>query len=182
MNDQTNRVIYWSMLVYENWMIYLGVTTKGLCYVGSQNQPFDELADWAKTHFPGSTLLPDDEVCRSYRTELMEYFQGGRKSFSVPFDVHGTPFQLAVWNALSEIPYGQTQTYSDIAHRIKRSKAVRAVGAAIGANPLLITIPCHRVIGKSGSLTGYRGGLEMKTRLLELEKVSPPVERRTLHA
>lgn len=182
MNGQTDRVIYWSMLVYENWMMYVGATTKGLCYVGSPNQPIDELADWLKTHFSGSDLLPDDAACRPYVAELTEYFQGVRHTFTVPFDLHGTPFQLAVWNALGEIPYGQTQTYTEIADRIKKSKAVRAVGAAIGANPLLVTIPCHRVIGKSGSLTGYRGGLDMKKRLLELEKERPAVERRTLHA
>ena len=73
-------------------------------------------------------------------------------------DYKGTSFQMAVWNALCQIPYGQTFTYSDIANQIGKPAAVRAVGAAIGANPLLITVPCHRVIGKSGALTGYRGG------------------------
>jgi methylated-DNA-[protein]-cysteine S-methyltransferase len=74
-----------------------------------------------------------------------------------------------VWNALCEIPYGQTQSYSDIANYIAKPASVRAVGTAIGANPVLISVPCHRVIGKNGSLTGYRGGLDMKTKLLQLE-------------
>ncbi|RXZ77651.1 methylated-DNA--[protein]-cysteine S-methyltransferase [Paenibacillaceae bacterium] len=82
----------------------------------------------------------------------------------------GTPFQKAVWKALCEIPYGQTRSYSDIAHQIQKSAAVRAVGTAIGTNPILITVTCHRVIGKNGSLTGYRGGMEMKMILLELER------------
>jgi methylated-DNA-[protein]-cysteine S-methyltransferase len=182
MNGQTTRKIYWTLIIHQYWMIYLGVTSKGLCFVGSQNRPIDELADWVESRFPGAELVPDDGRCKPYAIELLEYLQGERQSFSVPFDLHGTPFQLAVWQALREIPYGETQTYSDIADRIRRTKAVRAVGAAIGANPLLITVPCHRVIGKSGALTGYRGGLEMKTRLLELEKESASVEGRTVHA
>jgi len=76
-----------------------------------------------------------------------------------------------VWKALNEIPYGQTKTYSDIAHSINKPAAVRAVGAAIGANPILLAVPCHRIVGKNGTLTGYRGGLEMKKKLLELEKL-----------
>ncbi len=92
-----------------------------------------------------------------------------RKNFTIPFDFHGTTFQLDVWKALSEIPYGQTKSYSEIANQIQKPRAVRAVGSAIGANPILITVPCHRVIGKNGALTGYRGGMEMKTKLLKLE-------------
>ena len=98
--------------------------------------------------------------------------KGKEQTFTVSFDYKGTAFQLAVWNALCEIPYGQTTSYSDIANSINKPTAVRAVGAAIGANPVLITVPCHRVVGKNGSLTGYRGGLEMKTQLLDLEKES----------
>ena len=85
-------------------------------------------------------------------------------------DLHGTPFQQSVWKALQEIPYGQTVSYSDIAERIEKPNAVRAVGTAIGANPVLIIVPCHRVIAKSGKLSGFRAGLEMKEQLLGLEK------------
>lgn len=84
------------------------------------------------------------------------------ETFTIPIDVYGTAFQLAVWNTVREIPYGETHSYSEIAERIQKPNAVRAVGTAVGANPLLITIPCHRVIGKNGKLTGFRGGLEMK--------------------
>lgn len=166
---KTNQVIYWTALVHEEWKIYIAATSKGLCYVGSQNKPMEELADWVANRFPNGVLVQDDAKTEPYATELIEYFQGKRKSFSIPFDFYGTPFQLAVWTALCAIPYGQTQSYSDIANQIKKPAAVRAVGAAIGANPVLISVPCHRVIGKNGSLTGYRGGLEMKTKLLQLE-------------
>ncbi|MFD0677266.1 MULTISPECIES: methylated-DNA--[protein]-cysteine S-methyltransferase [unclassified Paenibacillus] len=172
METKTNPVIYWTLLVHESWSLYMAATSRGLCYVGSLNKPFQELSDWAKRRFPGSILTQDDERLQLYTAELVEYLEGTRSAFTVPFDFHGTSFQLAVWDALCKIPYGQTQTYSDIADLIQKPSAVRAVGTAIGANPVLITVPCHRVIGKDGSLTGYRGGLDMKTQLLQLERES----------
>ncbi|MEX2415225.1 MAG: methylated-DNA--[protein]-cysteine S-methyltransferase [Paenibacillaceae bacterium] len=172
MNNHTNSAIYWTLLTYEDWNIYIAATAEGLCYVGSQNQPYEELANWAKSRSPGSILIQDNEKLQPYTIELIEYLQGTRKSFTVPSDFHGTPLQLAVWNALCSIPYGQTKSYSDIAVQIDKPAAVRAVGTAIGANPVLITVPCHRVIGKNGALTGYRGGMEMKTKLLQLERDS----------
>ncbi|MFK9094546.1 methylated-DNA--[protein]-cysteine S-methyltransferase [Bacillus salipaludis] len=162
--------IYWSLFNNENWNLYIAATEKGLCYVGSQNKPFEELSDWAAKRFPGNNLVENNEKLNIYAEELKEYFGGKRKNFTVPFDYHGTDFQVAVWNALCEIPFGETKSYSDIANYINKPAAVRAVGAAIGANPVLITVPCHRVLGKNGSLTGYRGGLEMKTQLLDLER------------
>ena len=102
--------------------------------------------------------------------ELEEYFAGKRKSFTVPLSPRGTPFQLAVWQALRDIPYGQTRTYGEIAAAIGRPRAARAVGMANHDNPLLIFTPCHRVVGKDGSLTGFACGLEVKRRLLELEQ------------
>jgi methylated-DNA-[protein]-cysteine S-methyltransferase len=164
--------IFWSLLKDKDWNFYLASTSKGLCYVGSQNKPLEELSEWAKKRFPGSSLVEDGEKLEPYKVEIIEYLEGKRKTFTVPFDFKGTEFQLAVWNALCEIPYGQTKTYSDIATDINKPAAVRAVGAAIGANPVLITVPCHRVVGKNGSLTSYRGGLEMKTQLLDLERQS----------
>ena len=101
--------------------------------------------------------------------ELEEYFSGKRKIFTVPLSPHGTEFQLAVWQALREIPYGQTRTYGEIAGAVGRPKAARAVGMANHDNPLLIFTPCHRVVGKDGALTGFACGLEVKRSLLELE-------------
>jgi methylated-DNA-[protein]-cysteine S-methyltransferase len=170
--EPQNKIIYWSLLTHNNWNIYIAATSKGLCYVGSQNRPFEELSAWAEKRFSGSPLVENGEKLRSYAVELTEYFDGERKSFTLPFDYNGTAFQIAVWNALCEIPYGETRSYSEIANDINKPAAVRAVGAAIGANPMLIPIPCHRVVGKNGSLTGYRGGLEMKIQLLDLERQS----------
>jgi methylated-DNA-[protein]-cysteine S-methyltransferase len=101
--------------------------------------------------------------------ELEEYFSGSRRGFTVRLDFSGTEFQNKVWNALRTIPFGQTRSYGEIANQIGRSKAVRAVGAANGRNPIPIIVPCHRVIGADGTLTGFGGGLENKARLLALE-------------
>lgn len=101
--------------------------------------------------------------------QLKEYFSGQREMFSVALLPAGTDFQLSVWSALREIPYGQIRTYAQIAEMIGRPRAVRAVGAANGANPLPILVPCHRVIGANGSLTGFAGGLAAKSYLLGLE-------------
>ncbi|PLS02877.1 methylated-DNA--[protein]-cysteine S-methyltransferase [Neobacillus cucumis] len=170
MKTQTKPAIYWSLLDYKDWKMYIAATSKGLCFVGSQNRPFEELEAWAKKGFPGSPLVESKEKLMAYERELADYLEGKRKSFTLPFDYNGTDFQLAVWKALCEIPFGETRSYSEIANAINKPAAVRAVGTAIGKNPVLITVPCHRVVGKNGSLTGYRGGLEMKTRLLELER------------
>lgn len=102
--------------------------------------------------------------------ELREYFQGTRREFSIPMAPEGTEFQKKVWKALTAIPYGETRSYGEIAKIVGNDKASRAVGMANHNNPIPILIPCHRVIGKSGKLTGYAGGLEKKTALLELER------------
>ena len=109
-------------------------------------------------------------VSNETRRQLEEYFAGNRKVFSIPLHPVGTDFQLQVWNALLNIPYGATMSYSQIAAGIGRPDAVRAVSGAIGANGISILIPCHRVIGSNRSLTGYAGGLEAKRMLLEIEK------------
>ncbi len=179
MGNKSNAPIYWSLLTHGDWNLYIAAADEGLCFIGSQNQPFEELAEWSAARSTGSTLIREDEKLQPYATELVEYLQGARDSFTFPFAFHGTPFQVAVWKALCDIPYGQTKSYSDIAHHIQKPASVRAVGAAIGANPILITVPCHRVIGKNGALTGYRGGLDMKTKLLQLERDGAHTEQST---
>lgn len=118
----------------------------------------------------------DLEMNRAAMGQVREYFEEARKSFDLPLDLEGTPFQLAVWNALREIPYGETRSYGEIAQRIGRPGAARAVGAANHDNPVAIVVPCHRVIGSDGSLTGYAGGLDLKARLLAFEGALAPEE------
>jgi len=131
----------------------------------------------ALTHieFPGrhTTTVDDtqatDPALSAGAGQLTEYFAGKRKHFNLPLNAGGTDFQQQVWAALVEIPFGELCSYADIATNIGRPKAVRAVGAANGRNPLPIVVPCHRVIGSNGSLTGFAGGIPMKTQLLEFE-------------
>ena len=101
--------------------------------------------------------------------ELTEYSQGRRREFAVPLDLQGTAFQQSVWQALLAVPYGETRTYGEIAAQVGRPTAARAVGAAVGANPVCVIVPCHRILGAGGSLTGFAYGLARKKQLLELE-------------
>lgn len=113
----------------------------------------------------------------SVQRQLAEYFAGQRSFFDLPLSPRGTPFQLAVWRALRSIPYGRTRTYGDIAEQLGRPGASRAVGMANHSNPIAIVIPCHRVIGASGRLTGYAGGLDKKEYLLSFEHVSAQFDK-----
>ena len=112
---------------------------------------------------------PDHPVLAAAAEQLGEYFAGHRTEFDLPLDLRGTDFQQQVWRSLADIPYGQTTTYAEQADRIGRPRAIRAVGSANGRNPVSIVLPCHRVVGADGSLTGFAGGLEAKRFLLDLE-------------
>jgi len=163
-------VLYVDTLTYAQGNMYIVASDEGLVYIGTPNASFEEVEVWAKKPFKGYRFEENKEKLQRYVKQLTAYFNKELTEFDVPVHVKGTQFQLAVWNALKELPYGTTTTYSDIAHRIGNPKAVRAVGSAIGANPILAIIPCHRVIGKDGKLTGFRSGLAMKEFLLELER------------
>lgn len=117
-----------------------------------------------------SSLQESLSVLNKTEKELAEYFAGSRQSFDIPLLLVGTDFQKSVWQALKEIPYGEVVTYMDVSHFIGNPQAIRAVSQAIGSNPLSLLIPCHRVVGSNGSLTGYAGGIDAKRWLLELEK------------
>ncbi|MFC2082711.1 methylated-DNA--[protein]-cysteine S-methyltransferase [Candidatus Bipolaricaulota bacterium] len=115
-------------------------------------------------------IVPDDQQNEHALSEIHAYLRGELRQFTVPIDLRGTEFQCDVWNAISNISYGQTTSYGGLAESIQRPRATRAVGQATGANPVPIIIPCHRVIGASGGLTGFGGGLPLKERLLGLEQ------------
>jgi methylated-DNA-[protein]-cysteine S-methyltransferase len=121
---------------------------------------------------PLTSSVEDDQqkILVEVERQLNQYFTGERRSFSLPLDMRGTPFQKDVWEALLSIPFGETRSYGQLAKQIGRSSASRAVGAANGRNPISIIVPCHRVIGSSGNLTGFAGGLETKATLLDMEK------------
>lgn len=132
-------------------------------------------------YFPNATAtlavptewIRDEAVFSEPLHQLQEYFAGKRQEFELQIDPQGTPFQKEVWRELCRIPYGKTASYQAIAERLGKPKACRAVGMANGRNPLPIIIPCHRIIGKNGTLTGFGGGLPMKRQLLDLERGLP---------
>ena len=129
----------------------------------------------AQAHHPGeldAPLQPGQRWLKQAARELQDYFAGKRRDFSVPLDPQGTPFQQRVWRVLRGIPCGALHRYGDIAREIGSPDAARAVGAAVGRNPLSVIVPCHRVVGRDGSLTGYAGGLPRKEALLQLEGVT----------
>jgi methylated-DNA-[protein]-cysteine S-methyltransferase len=141
--------------------IALAGSDKGLCYVDFQNskRPLAIAKDWQRTDAPFKT---------AFKT-LDAYFAGKKPEFKLTYDLRGTPFQLSVWEFLQTIPCGKTLTYTQVAEAIGKPAAVRAAGTAIGRNPITLFIPCHRVIGSNGALTGYAGGLELKAKLLQIE-------------
>ena len=114
--------------------------------------------------------IEDDDAFADVRAQLTEYLDGRRTAFNLPLSLHGTDFQERVWNALLAVPFGETTTYAKLAQQIGRPGAYHAVGAAVGMNPISIIVPCHRVLGSDGGLTGYAGGVERKAKLLTLEE------------
>lgn len=133
----------------------------GVYMAGQAHRPADERF--------GTPAADDDPTLAAAADELAEYFAGTRTEFTLPLHAAGTDFQRAVWAAIATIPYGETATYTELAQQVGRPTATRAVGAAVGRNPLSVVVPCHRVLGAGGSLTGYAGGLERKLSLLALE-------------
>jgi methylated-DNA-[protein]-cysteine S-methyltransferase len=131
----------------------------------------DRIGDEVPMSAPSEAVSPTaSRVAEAVDVQLREYFAGERTSFDIPLDPVGSPFQLAAWSALREIPYGETVSYGQQAERMGDANKARAVGAANARNPISIIVPCHRVVGKDGSLTGFAGGVEVKRYLLELER------------
>ncbi|MGX7069495.1 methylated-DNA--[protein]-cysteine S-methyltransferase [Gemella bergeri] len=158
-------MFYYRCLIRDDYY-YLVTNNDDLVFVGSPNKNIDEIYN-----FLGKVnLIESYDKVKKYSQKLYEYFINQKEISNIKIP-EGTEFQKLVWAAVRSIPYGETRTYSDIARQLDKPKAVRAVATAIGENPLLIFIPCHRVLGKNGNLCGYRGGLELKQKLLEMEKV-----------
>jgi O-6-methylguanine DNA methyltransferase len=157
-------LLYVDTVGFERWQFVVLSSEKGVRWLDLHGTPPEEIA--ARL---GARLLSGGK--RDVVVQLSEYLSGGRREFSLPLDLRGTAFQLAVWRELLKIPYGKTSFYGEIAARIGRPNAARAVGAAIGANPVPVIVPCHRVIGKNGDLVGFGGGIDLKRRLLALEGV-----------
>ena len=161
MRREEESIVYYKYMPSPVGTLLLGGQTSILEMIG--------FAEGKGVICPGDDWIQDGTVFNQAEDQLNEYFEGERQQFDLKMKPSGTPFQLSVLSALQKIPFGQTTSYRDIAESIGRPKAVRAVGAANGRNPLPIVIPCHRVIGADGSLTGFGGGLAAKSFLLNLE-------------
>lgn len=152
-------------------------TSRGLAYVELPHASGRGLEGWLRRSLPGARCEEAFAPNRTAALQIVEYLEGKRRSFDLALDLRGTAFQRAVWDALVGIDYGETRSYAEMARAIGRPRAVRAVGAANGANPLALVVPCHRVIAADGTLGGYGGGLELKARLLAMERSLAPGRR-----
>lgn len=166
------KTLYWSSMPSPQGTCVVMATQDGVCWTGTPGTVPDEGLMWLRPRIQFESVIEGEEVppLKQAMEELRRYFAGEYVQFSCPLDLHGTPFQIKVWEALFRIPYGETRTYGELARTLGYPNAARAVGAANGANPIAIIVPCHRVIGSNGSLTGYGGGLETKEWLLALER------------
>ncbi|MBM4335150.1 MAG: methylated-DNA--[protein]-cysteine S-methyltransferase [Deltaproteobacteria bacterium] len=153
----------------------LAVSEAGVARIGLPRSSGPGFAGWLRSSFADAERVPWLPLLDKLSQELIEYFGGRRREFEVPLDLHGTEFQLSVWREIAAIPYGEMRTYGGIADAAGRPRAVRAVGTATGNNPVPILVPCHRVIAAQGRLGGFSGGLDVKRRLLALERASTGV-------
>ena len=151
----------------------LGSTDRGLAYVELPHASGRGLDGWLRC-VPEAEVREGFAPNRAAAKQIIQYLEGKRHDFDLPLDPIGTAFQRKVWEALLEIPYGETRSYREIAVRIEKPDAVRAVGTANGANPLSLVVPCHRVIASGGGLGGYGGGLPLKRKLLAMEQGKQP--------
>lgn len=167
-----NEVVY-ARLDSPVGMVWVASTEAGICRIALGASDSGAFLRWISKHVRPLQLYEDAELMIGVTSQLGEYFSGARRAFELPLDVHGTAFQRAVWSQVIRIPYGATATYGDVAQLVGKPKASRAVGMALGANPLPIVIPCHRVIGSGGELVGFGAGLDVKESLLRLEDAYP---------
>jgi AraC family transcriptional regulator, regulatory protein of adaptative response / methylated-DNA-[protein]-cysteine methyltransferase len=163
-----NTEIHFALAECSLGSILVAISDKGVCAISIGNDP-EVLLHELQDRFPRSNLIGGDAAFEALVATVVSFIEAPKIGLALPLDVKGTAFQQRVWQALREIPYGETATYSDIANKIGKPKAVRAVASACAANNLAVAIPCHRVIRQDGSLSGYRWGIERKIALLEKE-------------
>ena len=172
--------IYWESIEVNHRKFFFTVTSKGLSFVSSPGRYLSEIFEFYPNNRYNYQFMYDEKVTNIYLDELTEYFNKKRKSFDLPLDLAniGTDLQHQVWDAIQKIPYGDTVTYKQLAENVGKPKAIRAVASAVAKNPILIVVPCHRVIRASGELGDYRGGKDIKKELLDFEK--QPAAKQTL--
>ncbi len=158
--------MYYGILKLKNQEVLCACSDVGLVYLGSVMETYEDMCRFLKR----DDLVLNQEAISHVQVQMDQYFAGDLKAFDLPLDVMGTDFQKKVWLMLLQIPFGKSVSYSELA-ALLNTKAVRAVGSAVGKNPVMVVIPCHRVLSKGGGLGGFRGGLATKRMLLDLEGI-----------
>ena len=164
-----NQALYYTRIDSPVDPVWIAATPAGICAVGLGSGQPAGFFSWLSCHVDSEPRRDDLGALSAAADQLGQYFSGTRTEFDQPLDIRGTTFRKSVWAEVALISYGTTRAYGAVARRIGRPGAARAVGGAVGANPLPLLIPCHRVIGAGGNLTGYGGGMEIKVALLRLE-------------
>lgn len=159
------KIFYYDKFFYDNVEYIIVASEKGLVFVGCGKDKLTDLSLW----YNNFQLIRHNDKIYVYKKEILNYLKKKEYNFNFQFDILGTKFQKLVWNELLNIPYGEIKTYKYISEKIKKPKSARAVANAISKNPLVIIIPCHRVIGSDGKLRGFRSGLDIKEKLINLE-------------
>jgi O-6-methylguanine DNA methyltransferase len=163
------QTIATTVLERAGWRLRLGRSWRGLCYLGLDGNDRDGLEQHARRYFDGADIVDDPAALGDDVAQVGSYLEGTRRQVDLDLDLRGTPFQVAVWRELLQIPYGGTATYGEVAKAVGSPGGARAVGQAVHVNPVAIVVPCHRVVAGGGRLGGYGGGLATKRRLLALE-------------
>lgn len=163
--------LFYTTFTWDEYLLYVAATERGLCFISAGPEGEAELKKFHQEYFQGQQLQKDKHKMEKYQQDIEGFLLGKKQAFQSKLEFYGTNFQQDVWKALLAIPYGETRSYTQIAQEINRPEAVRAIANAIGKNPLLFVVPCHRVIRKDGNLSGFRAGIAMKKKLLQLEKL-----------
>jgi O-6-methylguanine DNA methyltransferase len=164
-----DNIAYWSAFTSPLGTCFVAATSQGVCRLAIPGETKEHFFVWLYRHFGTSNVLPHPKPGMDCVDQIGAYLAGERTRFEIHLDLKGTAFQLSAWNAVLHIPYGATTSYRDLAKQIGSPKAYQAVGAAVGQNPVPIIVPCHRVLGSDGSLTGYAAGINTKQWLLRHE-------------
>lgn len=164
--------VYWDAVETPRGDCVIMATEKGICWAGTPGTAAESGKAWVTRMMKDVTFVQDGSfpIIKHAATQMNKYFSGEEVEFEGPFDLYGTAFQKAVWSEMLRIPYGKTKTYGEVAGLIGFPKTSRAVGGACNANPVAVLVPCHRIVGSNGKLTGYGGGLPTKEWLLKLER------------
>lgn len=171
--DPSMEIVHTAEFETDQGLMLCASTEWGLAYVRLPRASGRGFSGWLQRFAPGAELQSAYAPNRGAVQQIREYLEGKRRSFDLPLDVRGTPFQRRVYEELLAIPYGETRTYGELARAIGQPNAVRAVGAANGANPIALVVPCHRVVASGGKLGGYGGGQALKKQLLAMERRKP---------